>query len=181
MKSCDQIIIAGSGGQGALKIGQMIAQAGLDEGKEATWLPSYGAEMRGGTANCSVIISDHEIPYPMISKPDCCVIMNLPSMLKFEDRISPGGTMIVNSSLIPQSPRRTDLRVFYVPADAAVETEHVSVGANMVMLGAWAAVYGKLGFQTLLDVIAHSFTGKKAAYAEVNQRLFRKGMEYIAK
>jgi 2-oxoglutarate ferredoxin oxidoreductase subunit gamma len=181
MEGRDQIIMAGSGGQGVLKIGQMAAQAGLDEGREATWLPSYGAEMRGGTANCSVIISDMEIPYPMITEPDFCVVMNLPSFLKFEDRMRPGGAMLVNSSLVAQRARREDLRVFYVPADAVASAERMPAGANMVMLGAWAAVYGKLDPQTLLDVIARSFTGKKSDYAQINQRLFRKGMAYIAK
>ena len=95
-----KIIVAGSGGQGALRVGQMIAYAALNEGREATWLPSYGAEMRGGTANCNVVISDGEIPFAMVSTADYCIIMNDPSLEKFEEKAVPGGTLILDSSMV---------------------------------------------------------------------------------
>ena len=176
-----KIIIAGAGGQGALRIGQMIAYAGLNEGREVTWLPSYGAEMRGGTANCSVIVSEDEIPFPMISKPDCCIIMNPPSMEKFEGQVHPGGTVILNSSLIERKVHRNDLHAYYVPADLIAEEEGNPRGANMVMLGAYIAVIKSVSLESIYEVIEHSFTGSKAKYADSNKRLVKRGFDFISK
>ena len=174
------IIVAGSGGQGALRVGQMIAYAAINEGNEATWLPSYGAEMRGGTANCSVVISDEEIPFAMVSQPGCCIVMNKASLAKFQAAIQPGGTLILDSSMVDAPVERTDLRVVRVPADVIAEEEGNSRGANMVLLGAYVAACGGISMDAVCQNIDHSFTGSKAKYAESNKRLARRGYDLVA-
>lgn len=174
------IIVAGSGGQGALRVGQMIAYAAINEGNEATWLPSYGAEMRGGTANCSVVISDEEIPFAMVSQPGCCIVMNNASLAKFQAAIQPGGTLILDSSMVDAPVERTDLRVVRVPADVIAEEEGNSRGANMVLLGAYVAACGGISMDAVCRNIDHSFTGSKAKYAESNKRLARRGYDLVA-
>ena len=174
------IIVAGSGGQGALRVGQMIAYAAINEGNEATWLPSYGAEMRGGTANCSVVISDEEIPFAMVSQPGCCIVMNNASLAKFQAAIQPGGTLILDSSMVDAPVERTDLRVVRVPADVIAEEEGNSRGANMVLLGAYVAACGGISMDAVCHNIDHSFTGSKAKYAESNKRLARRGYDLVA-
>ena len=174
------IIVAGSGGQGALRVGQMIAYAAINEGNEATWLPSYGAEMRGGTANCSVVISDEEIPFAMVSQTGCCIVMNNASLAKFQAAIQPGGTLILDSSMVDAPVERTDLRVVRVPADVIAEEEGNSRGANMVLLGAYVAACGGISMDAVCQNIDHSFTGSKAKYAESNKRLARRGYDLVA-
>ena len=174
------IIVAGSGGQGALRVGQMIAYAAINEGNEATWLHSYGAEMRGGTANCSVVISDEEIPFAMVSQPGCCIVMNNASLAKFQAAIQPGGTLILDSSMVDAPVERTDLRVVRVPADVIAEEEGNSRGANMVLLGAYVAACGGISMDAVCQNIDHSFTGSKAKYAESNKRLARRGYDLVA-
>lgn len=174
------IIVAGSGGQGALRVGQMIAYAAINEGNEATWLPSYGAEMRGGTANCSVVISDEEIPFAMVSQPGCCIVMNNASLAKFQAAIQPGGTLILDSSMVDAPVERTDLRVVRVPADVIAEEEGNPRGANMVLLGAYVAACGGISMDAVCQNIDHSFTGSKAKYAESNKRLARRGYDLVA-
>lgn len=175
----DKIIVAGAGGQGALRIGQIIAYSGLKEGKEVTWLPSYGAEMRGGTANCSVIISEDEIPFPMVSKPDYCIIMNLPSLKKFEPQIRLGGSIILDSSLILESVTRADLRTYYIPADAIAREDGNVRGANMVMLGAFVAIAKSVSLESILQTVEQSFIGLSAKYADSNIRLVKSGFDYF--
>lgn len=175
----DKIIIAGQGGQGALRIGQMIAYAGMNEGKETSWLPSYGAEMRGGTANCAVIVSGGLIASPIVSKPDYCLVMNTPSLAKFEGWVQPGGAMVLDSSMISQRPQRQDIRSYAVPAGTIAEEEGNPKGANMVMLGAYLALSGAVGVEAVLEVIDHSFTGRKARFAEPNKQLVRRGYDCV--
>lgn len=175
----NRIIVAGSGGQGALRVGQMIAYAALNEGLDATWLPSYGAEMRGGTANCSVIITDGEIGYPMLSMADHGIIMNNPSLKKFENSIYPGGTLILDSSMVTYSVTRTDLQIFSVPADQIAEEEGNTRGANMVLLGAYVAASDSVRLDSVYTNIDHSFVGAKAKYAEANKRLVKRGYDLI--
>ena len=112
-----KLFFAGAGGQGALAIGQMIAKAAMDEGLEVTWLPSYGPEMRGGTANCTVVVSDRPISCPLINDADVLVVMNLPSLTKFQSMVVPGGTLFINSSLVPETSNRDDIKVIEVPAN----------------------------------------------------------------
>ena len=166
MKS--KMFFAGSGGQGTLAIGQMIAKAAMDEGKEVTWLPSYGPEMRGGTANCTVVVSDKPIACPLINDADLLVVMNLPSLLKFEKMVVPGGLLIVNSSLVPEKASRDDIRVLYVPAnDKAIELGN-DKAANMVMLGAILKETGVVEEDTIREQMRHMFSGRKEKFLPLN-------------
>jgi len=131
-----EVIIAGFGGQGVLVMGQLLAAAAMLEQKHVTWFPSYGPEQRGGTCNCSVIISDREIGSPIVTEPDAAVIMNFPSLEKFEHRIRPGGLLVYNSSLIDAKPKREDLQIVAVPATAEAERIGSVRTANIIALGA---------------------------------------------
>ncbi|MBQ1967459.1 MAG: 2-oxoacid:acceptor oxidoreductase family protein, partial [Clostridia bacterium] len=128
--STTQILIAGFGGQGVLFAGKLIAYKGLLEDKQISWLPSYGPEMRGGTANCSVIVSDTAVGSPIVSNPDVLVAMNLPSLKKYESEVVSGGTIIVDSTLISEKVQRDDVNVYYVPATKIATDEGFSTLAN---------------------------------------------------
>ncbi|NLW17622.1 MAG: 2-oxoacid:ferredoxin oxidoreductase subunit gamma [Firmicutes bacterium] len=131
-----EIILAGFGGQGVMLMGQMLAYAGMTEGKNVSWLPSYGPEMRGGTANCTVVVSDKPVGSPLITRPGILVAMNLPSLDKFEDNVKPGGLLVYNSSLISRPPKRDDIEVLAVPANEIANELGNDRIANMVVLGA---------------------------------------------
>jgi len=130
-----EIIIAGFGGQGVLFGGQLLTYAAMDEGKEVTWIPSYGPEMRGGTANCTVVISDDEIGSPMVSNPQAAIVMNLPSLDKYEPLIKPGGVLVINESMVDRKPLRKDINVVMVKANDIAEKLGDRRLSNMVMLG----------------------------------------------
>ncbi|MGL4831564.1 MAG: 2-oxoacid:acceptor oxidoreductase family protein, partial [Propionibacteriaceae bacterium] len=134
----EKCIMAGFGGQGIMAMGQMLAQAGLDEGRGVTWLPSYGPEMRGGTANCMVIISDHDVPSPLIDhNATSLIIMNAPSLPKFLPHLQEGGVILVNSSLVEEKVQRDDVKTVYIPStELASELGNLKF-VNMVMLGAF--------------------------------------------
>ncbi|WP_242848963.1 2-oxoacid:acceptor oxidoreductase family protein [Syntrophomonas palmitatica] len=140
MQEEKQILFAGFGGQGVLAMGQFITHAAMGIGKEVTWVPSYGAEMRGGTANCLVTISDEEINSPLTENPHTAIIMNRPSLDKFEPRVKPNGTLVINSSLVDRMPHRQDLTVWQVPVNAIADEMGNPRGANMIMLGAYLQV-----------------------------------------
>jgi 2-oxoglutarate ferredoxin oxidoreductase subunit gamma len=131
-----EVIIAGFGGQGVLFAGQILAFAGMDSGKEVTWMPSYGPEMRGGTANCTVVIADEEIGSPTVRNPQAAIVMNLPSLEKYEPVVSPGGVLIINSSLVNRGAERTDIASLLIPAQEIAETIGNKRLMNIVMLGA---------------------------------------------
>ncbi len=131
-----EIIFAGFGGQGVLFSGQILAFAGMDSGKEVTWMPSYGPEMRGGTANCTVIIADEEIGSPLVRNPQAAVIMNLPSLDKYETQVAAGGVIIVNASLVNRNVQRTDVDAVMIPAQEIAELIGNRRLTNIVMLGA---------------------------------------------
>ncbi len=131
-----EVIIAGFGGQGVLFAGQLLAYAAMDEGKEVTWIPSYGPEMRGGTANCTVVISDQEIGSPFVKNPSAVIAMNLPSLDKYEHLVKPGGILVVNTSMVNRKVEREDLIVVSIPANEIAETVGSKRAVNMVMLGA---------------------------------------------
>ena len=131
-----EVIIAGFGGQGVLFAGQILAFAGMDSGKEVTWMPSYGPEMRGGTANCTVVIADEEIGSPSVRNPKAAIVMNLPSLEKYEPAVSPGGVLIINSSLVNRGAERTDIESLLIPAQEIAETIGNKRLMNIVMLGA---------------------------------------------
>ncbi len=146
-----EIIFSGFGGQGALFAGQVLAFAAMDAGKDVTWMPSYGPEMRGGTANCTVVIADEEIGSPTIKNPTAAVVMNLPSLDKFEPRIVPGGVLIVNSSLVNREPTREDITWVMIPAQEIAESIGPRRLLNMVLLG---ALMDKLPILPLEDIFA---------------------------
>ena len=129
------ILFAGFGGQGILFAGKFLAYKGLLEGKQVSWLPSYGPEMRGGTANCSIILSDDPIGSPIVDKPDVLIAMNLPSLDKYEDVVVPGGKIFVDSSLIERKVNRTDVDVYYVPATGLASENAIPTLANMIITG----------------------------------------------
>lgn len=131
----DNILIAGFGGQGVLFAGKFLAYKGLTEDKEVSWLPSYGPEMRGGTANCSIIISDTPVGSPIVSNPDILIAMNLPSLDKYEDAVVPGGKIFIDSTLIERKIKRTDVEAYYVPATQIAAENGIPTLANMIIIG----------------------------------------------
>ncbi|MBQ8164485.1 MAG: 2-oxoacid:acceptor oxidoreductase family protein [Clostridia bacterium] len=131
----EQIILAGFGGQGILSMGKFIAYAGLEEEKNVSWLPSYGPEMRGGTANCNVIVAEEEVGSPIIGKASVLIVMNQPSLEKFEDAVEEGGIVILDSSLVPVMPKRKDLRVFAIPATTMAYELGNATFAGIILLG----------------------------------------------
>jgi len=134
-----EVIISGFGGQGTLYAGQVLAYAAMDEGKQVTWIPSYGPEMRGGTANCTVVVSDEEIGSPTVKHPKAVLALNLPSLDKYEDMIAPGGCLVVNESMVNRKPTRTDIQVVILPANEIAREIGNERATNMVMLGALLA------------------------------------------
>ena len=156
----DRITIAGFGGQGVLSLGQFIAYSAMYEGKEVSWLPSYGPEMRGGTANCSVCVDDKPIASPIIGNPDTLIAMNKPSLDKFIDKVRPGGTIIVNSSLIEDKITRTDVNVLYVDANALAIQAGNQKTANIVIFGAYVKLTGTLNKENAINTISKIFAKK---------------------
>ena len=165
-----KMFFAGSGGQGALAIGQLIAKAAMEEGSEVTYLPSYGPEMRGGTANATVVISDKPISCPLINECDVLVVMNLPSLTRFEPMVKPGGLLFMNSSLIPEKAKRDDIKVIEVPANDEAEKLGIERAANMVMLGAILKETGVVKFDTIYTELEHMFSGRKEKFLAPNRK-----------
>ena len=171
--SVNKLFFAGSGGQGVLTMGQMLTYAAMYADMNATWLPSYGPEMRGGTANCTVVIStDKPVSCPLIYEADNVVVMNLPSLLKFESLVKPGGNLFVNSSLIEQKATRDDINVYYVPAnDIAMQLGNART-ANTVMLGALVSVAPVVPVDMIYKIMAKTFSGRKAHLLDINKTAF---------
>lgn len=173
-----KIICAGFGGQGVMSMGRLIAYTGMLEGQEVSWLPSYGPEMRGGTANCSVIVSDHPIGSPVISRDaDAAIVMNLPSMKKFETELVDGGLLVVNKSLIEAEPDRTGLTVLDVAANEIAAELGNAKAANMVMLGAFVGSTGLFSLESVVEALKKVFGPKKAAFLELNRNALYRGSE----
>ena len=143
----NEIMIAGFGGQGVMAIGKSLAEAGMKEGKEVSWLPSYGPEMRGGTANCSIILSDAPVGSPIITNPDVLVAMNLPSLQKFVNDVVPGGKIFIDSTLIDEKVQRTDVEVFYIPATQLAKDAGFATLSNMVLTGKVMKETGAVAFE----------------------------------
>ena len=163
-----KMFFAGSGGQGTLALGQMIAKAAMEEGREVTWLPSYGPEMRGGTANCTVVVSDRPIACPLINEADVLVVMNLPSLIKFEPMVVPDGVLLINSSLVPEKASRSDIRAIEVPADEKARELGNGKAANIVMLGAILKETGVVQADSIRRQMEKMFSGRKAKYLPLN-------------
>ena len=171
-----EVILSGFGGQGVMSIGKNLVEAAVEEDLEASWVPSYGPEMRGGTANCTVIISDGRIGAPLVERPSEVIAMNRAALAKFEGSAAPGGTVFVNSSIVPDKVRRDDVKAVYVPCDEiAAELGNAKV-ANMVMLGAYVAATGVLEPETIEHMIQEMFTGAKAKLVPLNLEALHRGM-----
>ena len=171
-----EVIMSGFGGQGLMMIGKLLAYAGLEEGKDVTWLPSYGPEMRGGTANCTVVISDQPIGSPLISSPKAAVVMNQPSLEKFAPMLRKNGILVVNSTMIPVNSDRSDIRSFRIKADDLAGELGSRRSANLVMLGAYIGLDEVVSHKTLIKAIKATFAAKKQ-FIEVNCKTFMKGYD----
>ncbi len=171
------ILFAGFGGQGVLFSGKVIAYAGMMEGKEISWLPSYGPEMRGGTANCSVCISDNKIGSPLVVNPDILIAMNLPSLEKFENEVVPGGTIILDSTIITKKVERKDVNVIYLPASKLAEDAGVKGAANMVIVGRLFKETKFCSEENLDKGLIKSIPPKKADLLDKNRLMIKTGME----
>ena len=175
-----ETIMAGFGGQGLLFSGKVLAHAALIEGKELSWLPSYGPEMRGGTCNCSVIVSDDPVGSPIIAHPNVLMVMNEPSLDKFEGTVAPGGTIFVDSSLVPRKVKRTDVEVVYVPAtQMATEMQATSL-ANMILLGAIVQKLRCVKPETLTEALKETISARKANLLDLNLKAVAEGEKFIS-
>jgi 2-oxoglutarate ferredoxin oxidoreductase subunit gamma len=172
----NDVIMAGFGGQGILLIGKMLAYAGMHEGKEVSWLPSYGPEMRGGTCNCTVVISDRPVGSPVIQSPRAVVAMNLPSLEKFEPDLRAGGHLVINTSLINRGAERDDVEVIEIPANAIAQELGNPRGANMVALGAYVGATAAVSLEEVETVVRQTFAAKPSVI-DVNLEALRKGYE----
>jgi 2-oxoisovalerate ferredoxin oxidoreductase beta subunit len=171
-----RVKISGFGGQGVMSAGVLLANAAIAEGLEATWLPSYGPEMRGGTANASIVISDEPVGSPVVDRPSALLAMNAPSLDSFEEAVMPGGLIIVNSSLVPEKVKRDDVKVVYAPASAMAAEAGFLKGANIVMLSLFLLETGSPGIETLKTIIPKSL--KKKELVEVNLKLVKVAEEF---
>ncbi|MDR2908400.1 MAG: 2-oxoacid:acceptor oxidoreductase family protein [Oscillospiraceae bacterium] len=169
------VIFAGFGGQGILFTGKVVAYAGLIDGKEVSWLPSYGPEMRGGTANCSVCVSDEPIGSPLVTEPDVLVAMNIPSYDKFIDTVKPGGLVVVDSSLIDRKCERDDVRFAAVPATRLSNEEHLEGIANMILLGRMLKGVEFASLETVERAVGKCVPASKTHLLEHNMRAIRLG------
>ena len=165
-----KLFFAGSGGQGILLMGQILATAAMREGKEVTFLPSYGPEMRGGTANCTVIISDSPISCPLIYEADVVVAMNLPSLTKFESLLIPQGKLFTNSSLVAAQAGRADIEEFRIDANETAAALGDERAANTVMLGAIIAKTEIVSLDVVMGVLEYAFSGARARLLPLNQK-----------
>jgi 2-oxoglutarate ferredoxin oxidoreductase subunit gamma len=170
-----EIIISGFGGQGTLFAGQLLAYAAMDSGYHVTWIPSYGPEMRGGKARCTVVVSDEAIGSPLVRRPGAAVVLNIPSMEAFEPAVKSSGVLVVNSSLVPQKSERTDLDVFYVPAsDMATELGNVRI-ANVICLGALVQATGVVSLEAIEQALDDHLPERHRKLLGLNKEALRMG------
>jgi len=161
-------------------MGYVLANAGMKEDKHVTFLPAYGAEMRGGTANCTVVVSDQEIASPISSSPDFVVAMNYPSMVKYQNMLRSGGTMFLNSDLITDVPSRTDITVVKIPANSLAHEMGNDRVLNMIMLGAVNTITGMVSVSALDQAVEIVLAGKKQSLIEINQKGLAGGAKYVS-
>ena len=173
-----QILLAGFGGQGILFSGKFLAYDGLLEEKEVSWLPSYGPEMRGGTCNCSVILSDTKIGSPIVSNPDVLIAMNLPSLDKFESEAVAGAKIFVDSSLIDRKVKRDDVEAFYIPATKMASDEGLTGLANMIMIGYMIKKTGVMPYENVEKVMAKVVPAKKQNLLALNIKAVELGYNF---
>lgn len=176
----NELIIAGFGGQGVLTAGQFLSYAAMDAGLQVTWIPSYGPEMRGGTANCSVIVSDEEIGAPMVGRPKAAIALNRPSLDKLEPLVKPGGVLVINSSMVDRAAVRTDITVVNVPATEISEELGDRRVSNMVVLGALLANLEMVPLQALKDAIKAHTPDRHQRLVPMNLLAIERGAEFVA-
>ena len=174
-----EFIFAGFGGQGMLLIGKFLAMACMLDGKHVSWLPSYGPEMRGGTCNCSVIVSDDPVGSPIIAHPNILMVMNEPSLDKFEETAAPGATIFVDSSLISRKVKRTDVDVVYIPATQMAKDMEATSLANMIILGAIVAKTGCVKCETVSTALKETISARKANLLDLNLKAVEAGRAFI--
>ena len=174
----NEFLIAGFGGQGLLFAGKFLVNKGMMEGKEVSWLPSYGPEMRGGTANCSVIISDEPVGSPIVSKPNVLMVMNLPSLDKYEDAAVVGAKIFVDSTLIERKVRRDDVSAYYIPATQLAKDAGFPTLANMIMVGKMIRESGLVSYEGLREALGKVVSAKHADLLEVNLKAIETGYNY---
>jgi 2-oxoglutarate ferredoxin oxidoreductase subunit gamma len=176
----EKVICAGFGGQGVMSMGQLMTYAGMIENKEVSWLPSYGPEMRGGTANCNVIVSEQMIGSPVITNDaTAAIVMNLPSLDKFESHVQTGGMILVNSSLITKKVKREDVRAYYIPANEIANELGNPRIANMVMLGAYLELAKPVNTGSILEAFKKVFGESKAHLVPLNKEALERGAAFI--
>jgi 2-oxoglutarate ferredoxin oxidoreductase subunit gamma len=175
-----EVIISGFGGQGTLFAGQLLSYAAMDAGRAVTWIPSYGPEMRGGTANCTVVIADEEIGSPFVRNPKAAVAMNLPSLDKYEPLIPAGGVLIVNSSMVNREPVRTDIHVVMVPANEIAEELGDKRLTNMVLLGALLANLPILPLEAIDQALKDHLPARHQKLLPANVAALRRGAAFVA-
>jgi 2-oxoglutarate ferredoxin oxidoreductase subunit gamma len=172
-------IFSGFGGQGVVMMGYLLAMAGMYEEKNVTCLPSYGAEVRGGTANCTVVVSTEEIASPVASEPEFAVLMNNPAFVLYQNQVQSGGTIFLNSSMIESRPIRGDLEIFEIPVNDLVKPLHEDKVANMVMLGAFIKKSALVSLDTMNRVVKDTFTNRNPAIIRLNRQALSLGYEYV--
>jgi 2-oxoglutarate ferredoxin oxidoreductase subunit gamma len=173
-----EVIIAGFGGQGVLFAGKLLAYTALEVGKAVTWIPSYGPEMRGGTANCTVVISDEEIGSPFVKNPTAVIAMNLPSLDKFEKLVKPGGVLVVNASMVDRPVERKDITVVNIPANEIAESIGSSRSANMVLLGALLGNLDLLPLEAVEKALDGHMPERHKKFLQGNIEALKKGAEF---
>ncbi|MDR1873816.1 MAG: 2-oxoacid:acceptor oxidoreductase family protein [Synergistaceae bacterium] len=174
------LIAAGFGGQGLMVLGQLVAYTGIEEGRYVSWIPSYGPEMRGGTANCCVIVSSEEIGAPVVSEADVIVVMNQPSFDKFKNDVRQNGILLYNSDLVKAGGTRSDIRLIAVPANTIALAEGSEKVANIAMLGAVVAASGIVSDRDCVEVLKEKLGKKKPEFLPMNLSIYEKGKALVA-
>jgi 2-oxoglutarate ferredoxin oxidoreductase subunit gamma len=172
-----ELIIAGFGGQGVLFSGQVVAYAAMDAGKEVTWIPSYGPEMRGGTANCTVVIADEEIGSPLVEHPPLAIALNLPSFDKYEEILQPGGTLIVNQSMVDRKAKRKDIKVVFVPCNQIAEEIGNKRLVNMVAIGALLSALPEIKLKDVEKALEAHLPARHKDLLPKNYEALKRGFE----
>lgn len=173
----NQFLFSGFGGQGILFAGKLMAYKGLMDEKQVSWLPSYGPEMRGGTASCSVIISDEQVGSPIVQNPNILIAMNLPSLDKFESTVAKGGMIFLDSTLIERKVERDDVKVFYIPATRLASENGMPTLANMIIIGKILKELGQFNDESVELALKKVISAKRADMIEVNHKAMKIGAE----
>lgn len=174
-----EITLAGFGGQGVLSMGLFLAHAGMSEAKKVSYVPAYGAEMRGGTANCTVIISEKEISSPVVAYPEVVVVMNHPSLDKFEPLVRKDGLLLINESLVHRAPVRNDIQSYIIPAQELADEVGMPRGSNMIMLGALLEATNVVNKDNIYDYLVKTFKGRYLDKMPLNVKAIEMGMDFF--